>query len=308
MTQKPAKTLPTRLNLTLSFAILALVLVQMLVMPVLLAGYPWVMAAIILLLTPLNTPFWSLIHEAVHRNFTPYASSNEWAGRIMSIVFGASFDVLRFGHLMHHQYNREWESEIYGTGQNRVVFALNHYFKMLGGLYVTEVLVSFMVAIAPPQVAQKIARASFTDIRHQQAVLNGLLKPRIVNRMRLDCVLIVALYAGMFWLYGAHWPVALWLVGARAVIISLMDNAYHYGTPGDNSVIAKELAVPGPIARFILNFNHHETHHRNVALSWVDLQKAHEDQGLTYTQGLGQALFAQFKGPIKRPQTPLEGA
>lgn len=300
MTTRPAKILPVRLNLTLSGLIITAIMAQMFIMPVALAGYPWVMAAIILILTPLNTPFWSLIHEAVHRNFHPYASGNEWAGRIMSIFFGASFDVLRFGHLMHHQYNREWESEIYGDGQNRTLFTLNHYFKMLGGLYVTEVLVSFLIAIAPLPIAHRIARASFTDVRHQQAVLSGLLKPRIVNRLRLDCVLIVALYAYVFFLFGSAWPVALWLIASRAIIISLMDNAYHYGTPGDNSVIAKELAVPGPIARFILNFNHHATHHHNVGLPWTELEKAHKDQSVSYTEGLAKALLVQFKGPVRR--------
>jgi fatty acid desaturase len=293
------KTIPARINFILAGAILCASLAQLLVMPLVMPSHALAMISLSLMLIPLNTPFWSLIHEAVHRNFHPNVQVNEWSGRIMSIVFGASFDVLRFGHLMHHQYNREWESEIYKERHNRLLFVLNHYFKMLGGLYVTEILVSFLIAISPSPIAHKIARASFTDIRHQQAVLTALLKPRVVNRLRLDCALIVLLHVWVFWAFGANWPVALFIIAGRALIISLMDNAYHYGTPGDNSVIAKELRVPVWCARFILNFNHHETHHRNTALPWTDLKSAHDMQGISYTEGLASALFAQFKGPIK---------
>lgn len=295
------KALPAKLNAALSAAILAVMLAQAFIMPVLLSEHPWVMAGIVLLLTPLNTPFWSLIHEAVHKNLHPNPRMNDAMARILSIVFGASFDILRFGHLMHHQYNRDWESEIYDPARhNKYLFALNHYFKMLGGLYFTEVLTSFLIAISPLPVAQKIAAAAMPDERHRQAVLNALLKPATVARLRLDCVLIVAFYAAAFAAFGPAWPVlALWIL-MRALIISLMDNAYHYGTPADNSVIAKELAVPEPFATFILNFNHHATHHRNTGLPWTELKDAHAMQKIDYTEGLASALLAQFKGPIKQ--------
>ncbi|HEY8963190.1 MAG TPA: fatty acid desaturase, partial [Alphaproteobacteria bacterium] len=84
---------------------LAVQFLQIIAMPIFLANYPWIMAPIILFLIPLNTPFWSLIHEAVHKNLHHKAPINDALARLMSVVFGASFDVLRFGHLMHHQYN-----------------------------------------------------------------------------------------------------------------------------------------------------------------------------------------------------------
>jgi len=296
------KTIPHRLNLNLCIAMLAVQFLQIIAMPIFLANYPWIMAAIILFLIPLNTPFWSLIHEAVHKNLHHKAPINDALARLMSVVFGASFDVLRFGHLMHHQYNRHWESEVYDENKHiKCIFWLNHYFKMLGGLYLTEVLTSFLIAISPLPVARRITQATLSDERHRQAVLNALLKPATVRRLRLDCIAIVLFYSGSFMLFGVNWPVlAFWIIG-RGVMISLMDNAYHYGTPADNSVIAKELSVPKGIATFILNFNHHATHHRNVSLPWTELKAAHDEQQLAYTEGLGSALFVQFKGPIKTP-------
>lgn len=294
------RAIPQTLNLTLSAAVFGAMIMQMIAMPLFLHDHPAVMVAIVLILIPLNTPFWSLIHEAVHKNLHPEHDINETLGRVMSIVFGAGFDVLRFGHLMHHQYNREWESEIFYPNQNKTLAYLIHYSKMLGGLYFTEIVTSFLIAISPLKIAQKIARSALPDERHRQAALQGLLKPRIAARLRVDSALIIVFHAYAFMLFGANWWVLVLMIAGRAIIISLMDNAYHYGTPADNSVIAKELKVPRPIAAFILNFNHHATHHRNTGLPWTELKEQHDMQDIGYTQDLASALFVQFKGPISK--------
>ena len=258
------------------------------------------MLAITVVLIPLNTPLWSLVHEAIHKNFHSRKHVNEIGGRIMSILFGASFGVLRFGHLMHHQYNREWESEHYiEPGQNRIVAWFSHYFKMLGGLYLTEVLMSFLIALAPKALTRKIARKIFEDDRHHDAVLNSLLKPENIRKIRIDCLATVIVYAGAFYSFEPDWIIPVVALTGRAVIISLMDNAYHYGTPKDNTVIAKELETVPLYSKFILNFNYHVTHHKNVGLPWTKLAEHHAAQNNPYSERLGRALLAQFKGPIK---------
>ena len=81
-----------------------------------------------------------------------------------------------------------------------------------------------------------------------------------------------------------------------------MDNAYHYGTPLDNSVPAKELRAGRIFERFILNFNHHLTHHRNPALPWNQLPAQRLKNGGNYSEDLAEAVLAQFRGPIKVAQ------
>ena len=292
--------IPQRLNLILVIAIMSAWLAQMLVMPLVLAGHPWIMAAIVIVLLPLNTPFWSLIHEAIHKNLHSRVKINNALAQGLSIIFGASFDILRFGHLMHHQYNRDWESEIFDPERQHPAIAwLAHYSKMLGGLYLIEVIMSGLLALSPQALADKVLRRMFTDDRQQQAVLRALAKPEALRRIRLDCAAIVLLYAVVFTLFGANWWVAVLLIGGRALTISIMDNAYHYGTPADNSVIAKELQLPRLLALFVLNFNHHATHHRNTALPWTDLKSQHDAHAAEYTEGLAPAIIAQFKGPIR---------
>lgn len=292
--------IPSKLNLAISGAIFAALSLQLFVMPLALAAHPYMMSVIVIVLALLNTPFWSLIHEAVHRNFHANKEINEGAGRFMSVLFGAGFGILRFGHLMHHQYNRDWENEFFDERKLHPVAAwFYHYFKMLGGLYLIEVVLSFLVACLPVALTRKVARKIFTDDRHYQATLNSILKSGNVWKMRLDCAAIVAIYGSAAYLFAGNWPVLALLIFGRALIISLMDNAYHYGTPEDNSVTALELKAPNFLEKFILNFNHHLTHHHNTKLPWTELKKENQAQQQGYSEEFSRALFAQFKGPIR---------
>lgn len=291
-------TIPHTLNMLAASGIMLAMGFQLLVMPLLWADAPWLMAAVIVALIPLNTPFWSLIHEGIHRNMHPQRTLNEGWSRAMAVIFGASFHVLRFGHLMHHQYNREWESEIYIPPQKKWPVAVNHYFKMTCGIYLIEVLLSYLVALTPARVTQTIANMIFTDEHHRHAVRQMLQKPGNVTRLRIDCALIAVLYGSAFYLYGALWPLLLLLIGGRAFIISFMDNAYHYDTPPDNSVPARELRVPPLLSRLIFNFNYHMTHHRNARLPWNALEQEHKAQGRSFDGTLLPAMLAQFRGPI----------
>ncbi len=290
--------IPAATNLILAVAISAILITSLTAMPFFLGSHLWAMVMVTLLLVPLNTPLWSLIHEAIHRNFHPDRSLNEFAGRFLSILFGASFGVLRFGHLMHHQYNREWESEYY-EGSKLKAFAA-HYFHLLGGLYLIEVMMSYLVALSPAPLIRKIARRLFNDDRHYEAVLNSVLKADNVAKIRTDCLWITFLYTCVFLAFKAAWIVPMIALLGRAVIISVMDNSYHYGTPEDGSVAAKELKTSSLYSRFILNFNFHLTHHKHVALPWSKLAEKHEEEMTPYAQKLGPALLEQFKGPITR--------
>lgn len=291
--------IPKHINLSLWAFTAGITLCLVLVMPMFAANYAYICLAIIILLIPVNTICWSLIHEGIHRNMHPDQKMNEFMARSLSIVLGNSFHVLRFGHMMHHQYNREWESEIYTAEGNKLKATLNHYFKMLGGLYLIEVLLSYLVAISPVKYTNTIVNLIFSDEHHRQAVRHMLLKPSTVAKVRLDCLMITALYALSFYLYGAQWWLLGFIIGGRAVIISLMDNAYHYGTPLDNSVPAKELYMPKPFATMILNFNYHLTHHKNAGLSWRHLPQEHLKQNRPFDDHLIPALLDQFKGPIR---------
>jgi fatty acid desaturase len=292
--------IPKRINVLLWALTASTMLCLLLMVPLFAAHYPYICLIIIILLIPVNTICWSLIHEGIHRNMHPDQKMNEFMARSLSIMLGNSFHVLRFGHMMHHQYNREWESEIYPADSNKLKATFNHYLKMLGGLYLIEVLLSYLVGISTVKYTNTIVNLIFSDEHRRQAVRQMLLKPSTVVKVRLDCLMITALYALSFYLYGMYWWLLAVIIAGRAVIISLMDNAYHYGTPLDNSVPAKELYIPAPLATMILNFNYHLTHHKNAGLSWRHLPQEHVKQNRSFDDHLIPALLDQFKGPLRK--------
>ena len=95
--------IPSRLNTGLSLAVAGATLAQVCA-PLALAAHPGLMAAFIVLLIPVNLPFWSLIHEAVHKHLYEGSKLNETAGRLLSILFGIPFaSALGFGARWFHR-------------------------------------------------------------------------------------------------------------------------------------------------------------------------------------------------------------
>lgn len=302
MDSKP-KSIPSGLNCLLCVIFTAIILLELFIVPSLASQYSYATAFLILLLIPINLPLWALIHEAIHKNLCFGRRVNEVLGRILCVLFGIPFSILRFGHLMHHQFNREWESEIFDETYNPITATIMHYSKMLGGLYFSEVAATYILALLPADTSKKLLALIFSDSRHVESATRVLLKPDNLLCIRQDCLAISLLYTAAFLTYGAHWPLVLVIICGRAFIISLMDNAYHYGTPADNSVPAKELEAPPYLRLFLLNFNHHLTHHKNPTLPWIRLAHAHAHDGRPYSQTLKTAILEQFRGPI-RPQNP----
>ncbi|MDH6129719.1 hypothetical protein P3T39_006712 [Kitasatospora sp. GP82] len=56
----------------------------------------WVLAPLVLL----TTPFWSLVHEAIHGTLLTERSWNDSCGRVLAVLFGAPFAILEAGHLL----------------------------------------------------------------------------------------------------------------------------------------------------------------------------------------------------------------
>src|SRR6185369_8520147 len=99
-----------RLNLRLGLAYGVANLVVLLLLPLLIRlnvlglGWRWALLAIHIALV--SNGFWALQHEAIHNLFAADQAVNRRAGRQMAVLFGSSFRILRFGHLMHHRVNR----------------------------------------------------------------------------------------------------------------------------------------------------------------------------------------------------------
>lgn len=293
--------IPVRLNWALAALFGGACVFQGWVLPILLLPHGrhwgWLLAPLVLLANPL----WALVHETFHGSFHPHPRVNQAAGRILSVLHGSVFHGLRFAHLTHHRCNRSVvdRTEVYDPArQSRLSFALGYYATILGGLYLSELAMGVLLLLPRCLLDRLLARRLGADdpVRaavHRQA---RALLDRHLAAMRVDGVLMLLFHGAGFWLYGRQaWMLALALLG-RGLLVSLNDNAYHYGTPLALTGYGKNLRLGALGSALLLHFNYHHVHHRRPYLPWRVLPGAAD--GMAFDEPYGRAILRQFKGPI----------
>ncbi|MFD4439371.1 fatty acid desaturase [Nocardia sp. NPDC058519] len=251
-------------------------------------------------LTLTITPFWSLIHESIHGSLLKSRPRNDRMGRILAVVYGSPFAMLKAGHLLHHRYSRVRErSEIYDPAQTswRAAAPL-FYLKLFGGLYLLEV-VALLLAPMPERAIRALGRWADAPDSVGGLVLERVAQPVVLGRFRTDAAAIVVIHTAAFLAYGAHGWMLLAAIGGRALIISLSDNAYHYGTDLELPRAAMNLRLPRMLERFALSFNLHDVHHRHPGLRWYELRSRFDAEGGRYHLGWFSAVARQLRGPIE---------
>lgn len=261
-----------------------------------------------LLLIPvalLTNGFWALHHEAIHGGFHPDRRINQLAGRVMAILLGSSFAVLRFGHLMHHRYNRNpidrpdvYDPARQSSAAARAGFLVN----LVGGLYLVEVVVPLACLLPRGLIRRIVGRVYRGEHPALQAIhlsaLRLFLDQRKLAAIRVDALLSAALMLGSALLFRAHWPMLAGFLLGRGALISIFDNVYHFATPIDRPDYARNLWLPAPVRLLVLNMNLHRVHHRRPALPWWALPAALRDSGDGFDGGLFRLAARQFSGPV----------
>ena len=305
------KAIPVRTNVSLVILFGLLNALQFLILPLYLLPSDAIWG---LLLVPiaLSTPcFWSVIHESFHGVLHPNPKLNLRLGRSLCIAFGSPFSLLRFGHLMHHKLSRTAfdSTEVYDpekTGWARAAF--DFYPRLLIALYVGEVL-GTLVVLLPKKLSGLLMHRAFapseiTDFDVGAAIDKGLMSDQRLREMRCDALAIVVLFAVSFWLYGVYWQMLLAALLARGFLISLLDNAPHYGTPLGEVSYSHNLRLPAFFSRAYLHFNLHRTHHLKPNLPWASLPEHFSSTDGTYDGGFARLVLRQLRGPVAKSDLP----
>jgi fatty acid desaturase len=124
-----------------------------------------------------------------------------------------------------------------------------------------------------------------------------------MSQFRTDAAAVVAVYTAAFLAYGCYGWMLLGALAGRALMASLSDNSYHYGTRLDTPLEAMNLRLPRPLERFVLSFNLHDVHHRHPGLRWYQLRGRFEAEGSHYHHGWFSAVARQLRGPIETPRS-----
>jgi fatty acid desaturase len=261
------------------------------------------------LLVPLvltSTPLWSILHESVHGSLLRDRTWNDRLGRALALGYGAPFILLKSGHLLHHLFSRtpRERTEVYESPSSWASHAPTYYLRLFGGLYLAEVA-SVVLALAPRRLWHRLRHLLDTPDTIT-ALLFDAITGRRLGQFRLDAVLIVLIYAGAFLAYGSRWWMLLTVLAGRALLVSLADNAYHYGTALDEPLEAMNLRLPRPLESFVLAFNLHGVHHKHPGLAWPDLRAAFLADGGRFDLGWWHAVARQLRGPIAADDARLK--
>ena len=293
------------INLSFLAAMAVLVLGALILLPWLLLPrdphWGWMLVPVALL----TNGFWALHHEAIHGGFHGNRRVNQTAGRIMAILLGSSFAVLRFGHLMHHRYNRNPidRPDAYDPALgSRFRARLGFLFNLICGVYLIELAVPLVCLLPRPFIRRVVERAYRGDdpaLRAiRQSALRLFLDSRRLATIRTDALLSAGLIGLSALLFGDYWPLLAAFLLARAVMISVFDNVYHFATPIDRPEYARNLWLPAPFRLLILNMNLHRVHHGRPALPWWSLPAEMRAAGDDFDAKLFPAAIAQFAGPV----------
>ncbi len=265
-------------------------------------GGHWAWAALPVALA--SNGFWALQHEAIHNLFAADQSANRRAGRLMAILFGSSFRILRFGHLMHHRFNRHPldRPDCFDPGKGSAFAARCRFFgEIFGGLYVIEVLTPLLYWLPRRFIAPILDRIyAGNDPRLaqlRQLARQSLGATKAISEIRQDALAVLVLYGVSAALWGnLWWVLAAFLLG-RGFLISFLDNIYHFRTPIDRPDFAYNLQLPSALQALILNMNLHRVHHHNMHLPWWRLPAQFADADKVFDKNYGLAALAQLRGP-----------
>lgn len=285
---------------------LALQANQLLLLPLLLLPadprWGWLLLPGVLL----SNAWWAFMHEAIHGVMFADRRVNRLAGRVNAVLYGAPFELLRWGHLLHHAHSRteRERSEVYVAGRdNRLLVFVGYYFRLLGGLYLVELIGGLLVLLPQKMLCRVVDRiACCGNVVGELA--ERLLDTATLHAVRQDALAIVAVHAAAFTLYGEHaWMLAGAMAG-RGLLISLVDNAFHYATPLDDVRYARNLELPAALSRLLLHFNLHGAHHLRPRVAWQQLPDWHRQSGQGYQGSWFTTIFRQLRGPIPEHRLP----
>ena len=297
------RTIPQSQNLAFSAISILLQLAGLVLTPLAWAWNDWAFALWVVLYIYGTVLTWLLIHEAVHFKLHSKRRTNDLLGRVHAVLFGCPFHALKVGHMTHHRYNRgviDTNEFIPAATRHAALWWLAYYARIMGFLYISEVVspLAFFFWTRSKRLIRRLLQDNALE-----SILD-LFTRRVVHTIRFDAFLCLGWFALQVY---ANWsdirPLIIILL-ARAFIISIYDNAYHYGTDPHDASAAYNLTVPRLLRPLILNHNMHRVHHRHPASSWAELPELFNADGDRFDGALVATGIRQFKGPVRRPSRP----
>ncbi|MCI3208208.1 MULTISPECIES: fatty acid desaturase [Pandoraea] len=260
----------------------------------------------VLLLTPMH---WGLIHESIHGQLRLKPRANERTGRTLSFFLGLPFEIMRFGHLMHHRFTRQpYDQPDISTlpadapRAQRVRRWFSYQSRLLGGMWLTELfapLIAWIPAKRLPALALRALGADPQDDDVRRRVVMFASDPVRRRRIQRDFLILLVALGLALWAYGPWWPVFVATFVARGVWLSIADNLPHFGVTMDEPARSRNFHAPALGRLLVLNHHLHRVHHQYPTAPWhllpeIDAAQPTSGPVIPYWH----AIVRQFHGPL----------
>jgi fatty acid desaturase len=259
-----------------------------------------VLIAVVILSAPLH---YGLMHETMHGNLFRSEAWNRRVGRVLGITLGLPWETMRFGHLAHHAFNRhKFDRPEYLAPQDSYAGAAPAYFaKLVLGNAVIYALAPYL-AVAPISTTPRVVAlmgSGEDNAPFRQAALRTFSNPERRARIRIDLAAFVLLAVLAVLAWHAQWWVFAACILGRWSVLSLLDNAPHYGMALDSRQEARNTTFPRFLSFLVLNQNFHGVHHHTPDMHWTELPDAYRAQSLDNDGTWLAAVLRQFRGPVR---------
>jgi fatty acid desaturase len=241
----------------------------------------------------IQTPIYSLLHEAMHNCLHSNEKINYITGNILGAIFIVPFTFIKHTHNTHHRQNRT-DSEMidmYYPGTNKF-FKYSLYYSTITFYWILLPFLIILLAFFPKLIKSDIFLKDETIRGKIQNIEN-----KFFHLMRKESVFIIIFQISMFFLLGLELKSYLLLYLAHGFIWSSQNYINHAYSPRHIKDGAHNHKLNKYLRYFILNFNYHKAHHQYPTIPWNHLDKfvdKNEPNRVNY-------LFAwlrQWKGPV----------
>jgi fatty acid desaturase/ketosteroid isomerase-like protein len=263
-----------------------------------------------------NNTIFSLLHECVHRSFSPNRRLNDVAGVLFAAFFPTAFTIQRVSHFGHHRRNRT-DLELYD-------YFLPHQSRWLKTYWIYCLLTGFYWAIIPVAGLVYVVcpfafrsrwfqdgparwwgfRAFVRDIADEpvarvwpEAAFTVGWQVLLWHLLDLDWICWLACY----WAFGLNW--------------SSLQYADHAWSPRDVHEGAWNLRFWPITALIFLNYNYHLAHHRSPDVPWLHLPRlVRRDDPRPSFWSIYWSLWGGARpsppgpGPVPLPKPAADGA
>lgn len=235
---------------------------------------------------------YALLHEAAHLNLNDNLTVNYWLGVWAGLLFPVPFTLIHLTHQGHHQRNRTDAEmfDLYYPTDNRLYKYWIWYATLTGWFWPLVPVGALLVALLPRPVYQRL----FTRPPWSNPSLE-LLNRGELWRIRFECVLIVTVWALLFWLLDLRWSAVLVSYACFSFNWSTRQYVAHAFTP--RHVIDGALNLKhNRLMDVILLHGHWDlNHHRHPEVSWYYLPRLSDP--LEHRPSYRRQYWRQWLGP-----------